>query len=113
MPVIVGDATLYHADCRDVLRSLPDNSIDAVVTDPPYALVSIQKRFGKPGSKPANLLEGFRFIGCEREDEYMPIAEARIAASLRPIADNDNQPVAANAAVPANSNQPDLFGSAA
>lgn len=50
---IVGDATLYHADCRDVLRGLPDNSIDAVVTDPPYALVSIQKRFGKPGSAAA------------------------------------------------------------
>src|SRR5688500_19251628 len=50
---VIGDATLYHADCRDVLRSLPDDSIDSVVTDPPYALVSIVKRFGKPGSSPA------------------------------------------------------------
>lgn len=47
---IVGNASLFHADCRDVLRSLADNSIDSVVTDPPYALVSIVKRFGKPGS---------------------------------------------------------------
>jgi len=45
--------TIHHGDNRDVLRSLPDNSIDSVVTDPPYALVSIQKRFGKPGSAPA------------------------------------------------------------
>lgn len=45
--------TVHHGDNRDVLRSLPDNSIDSVVTDPPYALVSIQKRFGKPGSAPA------------------------------------------------------------
>lgn len=52
-PIVVGAARLYHADCRDVLRSLPDNSIDSVVTDPPYALVSIVKRFGKPGSAPA------------------------------------------------------------
>lgn len=50
---IVGNASLFHADCRDVLRSLADNSIDSVVTDPPYALVSIVKRFGKPGSAPA------------------------------------------------------------
>jgi len=50
---IVGNASLFHADCRDVLRGLPDNSIDSVVTDPPYALVSIQKRFCKPGSAPA------------------------------------------------------------
>ena len=30
--------TLHHGDCLDVLRSLPDASIDAVVTDPPYGL---------------------------------------------------------------------------
>jgi len=55
---IVGNASLFHADCRDVLRSLADNSIDSVVTDPPYALVSIQKRFGKPGSAPAKDVYG-------------------------------------------------------
>ncbi len=30
--------TLHHGDCLDVLRSLPDCSIDSVVTDPPYGL---------------------------------------------------------------------------
>lgn len=45
--------SLYRADCRDVLRTLADNSIDSVVSDPPYALVSIGKRFGKEGSAPA------------------------------------------------------------
>lgn len=30
--------TLYHGDCLDVLRELPDASVDSVVTDPPYAL---------------------------------------------------------------------------
>lgn len=53
-----GRVVLHQADCRDVLRGLPDNSIDSVVTDPPYALVSIQKRFGKPGSAPAKVREG-------------------------------------------------------
>lgn len=47
-----GKVTLYGGDNRDVLKSLADNSIDSIVTDPPYALVSIQKRFGKPGSAP-------------------------------------------------------------
>lgn len=46
-------AVLYHADCRDALRLLPDNSIDSCVTDPPYALVSIVKRFGLPNAAPA------------------------------------------------------------
>jgi site-specific DNA-methyltransferase (adenine-specific) len=27
---------LYHGDCIEVMRSLPDNSVDAIVTDPPY-----------------------------------------------------------------------------
>lgn len=48
-----GRVVLYHGDNRDVLRSLPDNSIDSIVTDPPYALVSIVKRFGKQGSAAA------------------------------------------------------------
>jgi DNA modification methylase len=30
--------TLHHGDCLDVLRTLPDASVDAVVTDPPYEL---------------------------------------------------------------------------
>jgi site-specific DNA-methyltransferase (adenine-specific) len=30
--------TLYHGDCLDVMRLLPDASIDAIVTDPPYGL---------------------------------------------------------------------------
>jgi len=30
--------TLYHGDCLDAIRSLPDASVDAVVTDPPYGL---------------------------------------------------------------------------
>jgi site-specific DNA-methyltransferase (adenine-specific) len=47
------NARLYHADCRDAIRELPDNSIDSVVTDPPYALVSIVKRFGSPNAAPA------------------------------------------------------------
>jgi DNA methylase len=55
----VTEVTVHHGDSREVLKSLTDSSIDAVVTDPPYALVSIQKRFGKPGSAPAKGNEAF------------------------------------------------------
>ena len=47
-----GRVTLHAGDSREVVRGLAANSIDAVVTDPPYALVSIVKRFGKAGAKP-------------------------------------------------------------
>jgi len=48
-----GQVRLHQGDSRDVLRGLGDCSIDSIVCDPPYALVSIQKRFGKAGSAPA------------------------------------------------------------
>lgn len=33
-----GDVRLYLGDCLEVMRSLPAESVDAVVTDPPYGL---------------------------------------------------------------------------
>lgn len=40
-------------DCREWLAQLEPNSIDSCVTDPPYHLTSIVKRFGKPGAAAA------------------------------------------------------------
>lgn len=34
----IGKSLIVHADCFDWLRSIPDGSIDAVVTDPPYGV---------------------------------------------------------------------------
>lgn len=48
-----GRVLLHACDCRDAIRELADASIDAAVMDPPYALVSIGKRFGKTGAAPA------------------------------------------------------------
>jgi hypothetical protein len=33
--VVIGNTTLYHGDCRDVLPALP--MVDCVITDPPYS----------------------------------------------------------------------------
>ena len=41
--------TLYHGDCIDVMRSLPDCSVDAVVTDPPYELGFMGKGWDASG----------------------------------------------------------------
>ena len=35
-PVVIGNATLYLGDCREVLPTLP--KVDAVITDPPYGI---------------------------------------------------------------------------
>jgi site-specific DNA-methyltransferase (adenine-specific) len=34
---VIGNATLYLGDCIEISRELPDASIDAVLTDPPYS----------------------------------------------------------------------------
>lgn len=47
------DLSLWESDCRNALRVMPDNFLDSCVTDPPYALVSIVKRFGSPTAAPA------------------------------------------------------------
>lgn len=48
-----GKVQLFNGDSREVLKLLPDASVDSVVTDPPYALVSIVKRFGSENAAPA------------------------------------------------------------
>lgn len=42
MKVEISDQTLHHADWRDVLPSLPDGSVDLLLTDPPYGTTSIE-----------------------------------------------------------------------
>lgn len=44
---------VVNADCLDLMRLMPENCIDAIITDPPYGLVSINKRFSKKNSKVA------------------------------------------------------------
>ena len=34
-PVIIGNATLYLGDCREVIPELPQ--VDAIICDPPYS----------------------------------------------------------------------------
>ncbi|TPE52607.1 DNA methyltransferase [Amaricoccus solimangrovi] len=40
--------TLHAGDCLEVAAGLPADSFDAIVTDPPYHLTSIVRRFGGP-----------------------------------------------------------------
>lgn len=46
---------LHPGDNRISLAAMGENSVDSVVCDPPYGLVSVAKRFGKEGSAPARV----------------------------------------------------------
>src|SRR5690606_1059180 len=52
--------TLYHGDCLDVLRGLPDASVDAIVTDPPYGLEFMGKDWDRPWAVTASAGVGFK-----------------------------------------------------
>jgi DNA modification methylase len=43
------DFTLHLGDCLDVLKGLPDGSVDAVVTDPPYGIAYASGMTGHDG----------------------------------------------------------------
>jgi len=63
-PVIIGDATLYLGDCRDVLPTL--GKVDAVVTDPPYGV-------GYEGSKTKHGKNGFAYASFDDTPEAIEV----------------------------------------
>ncbi len=71
-PVIIGNATLYEGDCRDILPML--GKVDAVITDIPYPLESGGNTTGEMGGKFAKSRydNSGSIIDCEIEPwEYM------------------------------------------
>lgn len=49
--VVIGGATLYHGDCREVLPLLPQ--VDLILTDPPYGLNEAAGKNRSRGSAPS------------------------------------------------------------
>ena len=46
----IGDSvTLHQGDCIETMRTLPDNSVDSIVTDPPYELGFMNKSWDSTG----------------------------------------------------------------
>jgi len=54
---------IFQGDCRDVLRTLEDASVDAIVTDPPYDLTSVSRngsrRINNPDTPAGRTGRGF------------------------------------------------------
>lgn len=45
-----GDVTLFLGDCVETMRRLPENTFDAIVTDPPYGLEFMGKEWDQLGT---------------------------------------------------------------
>ncbi len=38
----IGDGHFYHGDCLEIMPTIPDASVDAIITDPPYGDTSLK-----------------------------------------------------------------------
>lgn len=90
-----GRVLLHKGDCRSIVKEIEPESIDAVVTDPPYHLTSIVKRFGKAGSAaaksdgPSGVYKraSAGFMGQEWDGgdvAFQPETWARIGETMKP-----------------------------
>lgn len=84
---------IIHADCMDVLKEMPDKSIDLVVTSPPYNLKNSTGNGMKDGrgGKWANaaLIQGYEnYDDCMPADEYARWQHEVLLELLRVIKDD-------------------------
>jgi DNA modification methylase len=62
--VTIGNATLYHGDCRDILPGLPKH--DLILTDPPYGL-GIDGQKESVSKNPKHNRKAHEFLGWDTE----------------------------------------------
>jgi len=51
---------LLQGDCLELMKTIPDGSIDCVVTDPPYKIITGGDSNGKNSIRPKGILKGNR-----------------------------------------------------
>lgn len=63
---------VIHGDCLEKMKLIPDGSIDAIITDPPYGTTGV-----------ACVNTNRSFIGIEKDDKYFEVAKNRITESIK------------------------------
>lgn len=60
---------IYNMDCIEGMKQIPDNYVDLVITDPPFAIEFKAKRSNYNRSQ-SNVLEGYKEISKEKYYEF-------------------------------------------
>jgi DNA modification methylase len=63
----IDDIKLYHGDCYELIKTIPDNSVDLVIIDPPYEFIDATGG-GSYGNK-----RGKAGLGNDYHEEYTKI----------------------------------------
>jgi len=78
----MSDIKLYNVDCLEFMRTLPDKSVDAVITDPPYGI-------GKDGQKKSSGGHGgrkaYEFLGWDKQRPLQGYFEELLRISKKQI----------------------------
>jgi DNA modification methylase len=74
---------LRLGDCLEVLKTIPDNSIDAVITDPPYGIGFMNKEWDNP-QKHQELIEREKERSLKRFEEGKSPAKAGFSTGVQP-----------------------------
>ena len=62
---IIQKNKIYHDDCYKLIKEIPDNSIDLIVTDPPYKFENQGWGFyAKNKSTQRTYLDSLKKLGC-------------------------------------------------
>ena len=73
---------LYLGDCLEIMKSMPDKSVDAVITDPPYGI-------GKDGQKKSSGGHGgrkaYEFLGWDKQRPSQGYFEELLRISKKQI----------------------------
>ena len=75
---------LYKGDCLEVLKQIPDRSVDLVVTDPPYEIATTGAGLYKQEDKQYVK----ELVGIELDEQYFNIAKERINKAKSTWLDN-------------------------
>jgi modification methylase len=78
---------LYHGDCLEVTKAIPDNSVDLVLADLPYSNageVVLDNTMCSGSTGLAALSTGRQFIGIEKGQKCFEVASQRIEPLRRP-----------------------------
>jgi DNA modification methylase len=78
-PVIIGNATLYLGDCREILPTLP--KVDAVITDPPYG-VNLGEHRGANDERTRCLVKAGYASYDDTEENFVAIVAPAIVTAL-------------------------------
>jgi DNA modification methylase len=74
---------LILGDCLEKLKELPDNSVDSVVTDPPYGIGFMNKEWDNP-SKHRELIEREKIRSQERFEQGKSPANGGFSKGVQP-----------------------------